>query len=285
MLIIDFNQIMISNIMSQIGAHTNAQIEEGLVRHMVLNTIRSIRQKFVGHGELVIATDNRKYWRKEVYPHYKANRKKAREATDTDWQAIFDCLNKIRTELKEFFPYRVINVERAEADDIIGTLCMKYGAVIGGDKIVIVSGDKDFVQLQVFGNVEQYDPVNKKFISHPAPERFLMEHIMKGDRGDGIPNFLSSDDCLVTGERQKSLQKAKLENWIGRNPQEICTNDQMLRGYKRNEQLIDLKFIPTSVQQAILEEFDNQANKSRDKLFNYFIKNKLKTLMDSIGDY
>lgn len=285
MIIIDFNQIMISNIMSQVGTHTNAQIEEGLVRHMVLNTIRSIRQKFIGHGELVIASDNRKYWRREIYSHYKANRKKAREATDTDWQAIFDCLNKIRNELYEFFPYRVINVERAEADDIIGTLCMKFGTVMGGEKIVIVSGDKDFVQLQTFGNVEQYDPVNKKLISHPAPDRFLMEHIMKGDRGDGIPNFLSSDDCLVTGERQKSLQKAKLESWVGKNPLDFCTTETMLRGYKRNEQLIDLRFIPEEVQQAVLEEFEKQANKSRDKLFNYFVHNKLKTLMESIGDY
>jgi hypothetical protein len=271
--------------MSQVGTHTNAQIEEGLVRHMVLNTIRSIRQKFIGHGELVIASDNRKYWRREIYSHYKANRKKAREATDTDWQAIFDCLNKIRNELYEFFPYRVINVERAEADDIIGTLCMKFGTVMGGEKIVIVSGDKDFVQLQTFGNVEQYDPVNKKLISHPAPDRFLMEHIMKGDRGDGIPNFLSSDDCLVTGERQKSLQKAKLESWVGKNPLDFCTTETMLRGYKRNEQLIDLRFIPEEVQQAVLEEFEKQANKSRDKLFNYFVHNKLKTLMESIGDY
>lgn len=285
MQIVDFNQIMISNIMSQIGAHTNAQIEEGLVRHMVLNTIRSIRTKFIGYGEMVIATDNRKYWRREIFPHYKANRKKAREATDTDWNAIFECLNKIRGELLEFFPYRVINVERAEADDIIGTLCMKFGTVIGGEKIVIISGDKDFVQLQQFGNVEQYDPVNKKFINHPNPSSFLMEHIMKGDRGDGIPNFLSSDDCLVTGERQKSLQKTKLEEWLKKDPAQFCTTEQMLRGYKRNMQLIDLTNIPSDVQSAIMNEYERQANKSRDKLFNYFVANKLKTLMESIGDY
>lgn len=285
MIILDFNQIMISNIMSQIGAHTNATIEEGLVRHMVLNTIRSLRQKFIGYGELVIATDSRKYWRKDIFPHYKANRKKARESTDTDWQGIFDCLNKIRGELLEFFPYRVLNVERAEADDVIATLCHKFGTVIGGEKIVIVSGDKDFVQLQTFGNVEQYDPVNKRAISHPQPQRFLMEHIMKGDRGDGIPNFLSDDDCLVTGERQKSLQKAKLEAWADKDPSVFCTNEQMLRNFKRNAQLIDLSQVPEDLQQTILKEFDKQAGKTRDKLFNYFVHNKLKTLMESIGDY
>lgn len=285
MIILDFNQIMISNIMSQIGAHTNAQIEEGLVRHMVLNTIRSLRQKFIGYGELVIATDSRKYWRKDIFPHYKANRKKAREATDTDWQGIFDCLNKIRNELLEFFPYRVLNVERAEADDIIATLCHKYGTVLGGERIVIVSGDKDFVQLQKFGNVEQYDPVNKRSISHPNPQRFMMEHIMKGDRGDGIPNFLSDDDCLVTGERQKPLQKTKIEAWADKDPMVFCTNEQMLRNFMRNAQLIDLSQIPEDLQQSILKEFDKQAGKSRDKLFNYFVKNKLKTLMESIGDY
>lgn len=284
MILIDFNQIMIANIMSQIGSHTNVEIEEGLVRHMVLNTIRHIRQKFVDCGELVIATDSKKYWRKEIFPYYKAGRKKAREATDINWSAIFDCLNKVRQELKDNFPYRVLTVERAEADDIIATLCFKYGQTFGGSRIVIVSADKDFIQLQQFANVEQYDPIGKKTIKHPNPQHYMMEHILKGDRGDGIPNILSADDCFVTGERQKPLRDTKIQEMIKH--RDLVEKDPTIaRGYHRNAQLICFDMIPQDVQQAILSEFEKESNKTREKLFNYFIQHKLKTLMESIGEY
>ena len=169
MIIIDFNQICISNLYAQIGNHTNVEIEPDLLRHMVLNMIRGLRSKFKDeYGEIIIACDDRNYWRKEIYPYYKANRKKAREASDMDWNKVFDAFNSIRSELKQFFPYRVIQVEHAEADDIIATLAYEYGIQLvtsSDEKIMILSGDKDFIQLQKFANVEQFDPVKKRNIT------------------------------------------------------------------------------------------------------------------------
>lgn len=283
MIIVDLSQVMISNLMMQLGNHTNTEVEEDLLRHMILNSIRSYNMKFKDeYGEMVIACDDRKFWRRDIFPYYKANRKKSRDKSELNWTQIFDALHKIRDELKTFFPYRVVQVDGAEADDVIGALVMKYGDT--HEKILVLSGDKDFVQLQRYNNVKQYDPVQKKFRITNDPDRFIKEHIMRGDTGDGIPNFLSSDNCLVVGERQKPVASKKLDVWVNQNPEEFC-DERMLRGYRRNQQLVDLSFIPQNIQDDILVEYEAQAGKDRKNLFNYFIEKKLKNLIESINEF
>jgi len=282
MIIVDLNQVMLSNLHMQIGNHTNAKIEENMVRHMVLNSLRSYKQKFgEEYGELVIACDNTNIWRKQIFPYYKANRKKSRDSSELDWKIIFECMNKIRAELKEYFPYRVVDIESAEADDIIATL---VGDANYGTDILILSGDKDFIQLHIHDCVKQYDPVRKKFISHDNPTRYLQEHILKGDSGDGVPNVLSPDNCFVVGERQKPLTQKKIDALIdlgldGKHDHPLARN------FMRNKHLIDLNMIPENVKQKILESFESQTDKNRDKMFNYFIANKLKNLMEHIGEF
>lgn len=282
MIIVDLNQVMISNLMMQLGNHTNAQIDEGMVRHMVLNALRSYKTKFSEeYGELVIACDNTNYWRKQLFPYYKANRKKNQEKSEVDWKSVFETMNKIRAELKEFFPYKVVDVEAAEADDVIATL---VNDVITSDGFLILSGDKDFIQLHTYDNVKQYDPVRKKWISHDNPQQYLLEHVLKGDSGDGIPNILSSDNCFVIGERQKPLTQKKIDAFL-----ELGLDGKvdhpLARNYMRNKHLIDLNMIPEEVRQRILECYESQQDKGRDKMFNYFIANKLKHLMEHIGDF
>jgi hypothetical protein len=270
--------------MAQLGNHTNTEIEVNLLRHMVLNTIRSLKGLFgKEYGELIICCDDKKVWRKEVFKYYKANRKKAREESELDWNAVFNALNAIKAELREFFPYRVVQVEGAEADDIIGAITIANGNMLNtGEKILILSGDKDFGQLQVFGNVRQYDPIRKKDIKHDDPAKFTRELILKGDTGDGIPNILSPDDCLVNKVRQKPLRLDKF-NHI-KNPRTEL-KDEQLRNWIRNEQLIDLTFIPEQLQTKIHDEFAKEAGKGRTKLFNYFVSNKLKLLIESINEF
>jgi hypothetical protein len=282
MIIVDLSQVMLSNLMMQIGNHTNAKIEENMVRHMVLNSLRSYKVKFSEeYGELVIACDNTNYWRKQLFPYYKANRKKNQEKSELDWKAIFECLNKIRAELKEYFPYRVVDIETAEADDIIATLVKNAHAE---EKVLILSGDKDFIQLHKYDDVKQYDPVRKKWISHENPNRYLNEHVLKGDSGDGVPNILSSDNCFVVGERQKPLTQKKIDALL-----EFGLDGKfdhpLARNYMRNKRLIDLSMIPTEVEEKILESYKAQENKGRDKMFNYFIANKLKNLMEHITEF
>jgi 5'-3' exonuclease len=282
MIIFDFNQVAISNLMEQIGS-SKTQVEEGLVRHMILNTIRTYVKKFKeSHGpEIILACDNKNYWRREIFPHYKASRKKARESSGHDWNSIFDCLNTIKEELKQNSPYKVIEVHTCEADDIIATLVMNRSA---NEKIMILSSDKDFAQLQKFPNVEQYSPILKKFIKEPLPSAQLKQLIIRGDKGDGIPNILSADDVFVAGSRQKPITETKIINWMNQDPKEFC-NVEMLRNYTRNETLIDFTKIPENLKKDILHTYENAKGKTKQEFMNYMIANRLKNLLEVIDEF
>lgn len=285
MILIDFNQVCIASFMSQVGNHTNMKIDEDLMRHMILNTIRMIRSKFHDkYGEVVICADSKHYWRRDVFPFYKANRKKDRASTDVDWTTLFASLHIVRDELRDNFPYKVILVDGAEADDIIATLAQRNSI---HEKILIVSSDKDFMQLQKFKNVEQYSNIQKKFIRTADPLKYISEHILKGDRGDGIPNIMSDDDTFVMDKRQKPMRQKKIDAILSASSPE--TSDVMdqtsIRNYHRNRQLIDLDFIPENIRMDITTEYDDFVPKLRSGLLNYFIKHKLRNLTDCIGEF
>lgn len=288
MIIVDINQVCIANLFKQLGEHTNAKLEENLLRHMILNSLRGYNSKFKKtYGEMVIACDDKKNWRKNSFSNYKAHRKKDRDESDLDWNTVFQTLDKLKLELKEFFPYRVIQVDYAEADDIIATLCDEHGKqIINGDeeKILIISSDKDFIQLQKYANVFQYDPIKDKMITHPNPYAYMKEHILRGDRGDGIPNILSNDDVIVSGGRQRPMSTKKVEEWINKEPEEFCDTD-MLRNWHRNELLINLSNVPDNIKKDVINKYNEESGKNRSKLFNYFVNNKLSNLMEHIGDF
>jgi len=289
MILLDLSQVMIANVMVYLtrlsGASQN--IDENAIRYMVLNSIRLLRSKFKeSYGEMIICCDSNDVWRKDIFPHYKANRKKMRETSTVDWTSLFNVLGTIRDELGEHMPYKILQIPRAEADDVIASLCHEYGKTMRnvGENIMIVSGDKDFAQLQKYANVYQYAPVQKKNISVDNPERFLREHIMLGDRGDGVPNFLSDDDTFISDKRQKPVMRKKLDEWSILDPTLFC-DDEMLRNYKRNEELINLDKIPKAIQQEVITQFATQTPSPRSKILNYFIRYRLGNLTEHIGEF
>ena len=286
MILVDLNQVMISNLMMQI--RNASEVDENLIRHMVLNSLRMYNVKFrEEYGEMIICTDDKNYWRRDIFPYYKYSRKKDREASPLDWNLIFETLNKVRDEIKENLPYKVVQVDRAEADDVISTLCHKFGVQLNAseqEKILILSSDKDFQQLQKFVNVYQFSPIAKKFIKTNNPDKFLKEHVLKGDRSDGIPNFLSPDDVFVTDVRQKPVTEKKLNSWMEQEPESFC-DEIMLRNYRRNEMLIDLSKIPDNIQEKILKTYETAPNNGRGKIFNYFVKHRMKMLMEHIQEF
>ena len=281
-ILVDYSQVFISNLMQQPGIREG--VEEDLVRHMVLNSLRSYRNKFSEeYGELIICCDNKKYWRKDIFPYYKSHRKANRKQSEFDWNDIFACLNKVKAELVECFPYRVFEVDNVEADDIIAVYCTEYS----GSKLIL-SGDKDFVQLQSIGypsEVHQYNPLRKAFVYEKHPEKYLRQHIMKGDRGDGIPNFMSQDDCFVNGGRQKPLRSSQLEKWSEIEDPSIFCDQEMLRGYKRNEMLVDLTKIPDEIKNRIIHVMEEIEETDRSKIFPYFVEHKLKNLTEYIHEF
>lgn len=282
MIIFDYNQVAISNLMEQIG-NSKEEVNESLVRHMILNTLRTYVRKYKNtHGpEVVIACDDKNYWRREVYPYYKAGRKKSRDSSGHDWASIFECLSKVRDELREHSPYKVISVETCEADDIIAVLTQKFSAT---QPIMILSSDKDFAQLQKFKNVSQYSPIMKKNIVEENPHSFLKEHIIRGDKGDGIPNIMSNDNVFVEGIRQKAIRTTDVSVWVNQDPKEFCS-DEMYRNYMRNSMLIDLTKIPESIVNSILNTYDNTTTKNKQHFMNYMISNRLRNLIEVIDEF
>jgi 5'-3' exonuclease len=281
MILVDLNQVLLAGLMAQIANH-KGKLDESLIRHMVLNIIRNHIKNFkTEYGDVVLCCDNRKYWRKEFFPFYKAGRKKNREKSDLDWHLIFDMLAKFKQELKENFPYKVIDVEGAEADDIIGTLVPIHSQ---NEKILILSSDGDFLQLQVYGNnVKQYNPSQKKYIKSNNPLLELKEKIIRGDKSDGIPNIFSPSDCFVRDLRQKPITKNILDKFLNEDVSTYNETDKL--NYSRNKTLIDLTEIPNDIKERIINTYNEIKPATKSKLLNYFIEYKLKNLMEVIEEF
>ena len=280
MILIDLSQIMVASTMMSMGKD-QSEVDVNMVRHMVLNSLRMYRSKYYPEfGELVLCCDGKHSWRREHFPQYKAARKSNREADKRDWTQIFGCLDTIKSELKEFFPYKHIQIDESEADDIIGVLARKAGT----EKVMIISGDKDFIQLQVYKNVKQYSPITKKLIIDKNPANYLKEHILRGDTSDGVPNFLSADNSIVDKIRQTPISKKKVELWIDQNPEDFC-NEEQLRNYHRNMKLIDLQYTPSNIVDQVGEQFGEIPKGKRSGLLNFFIERKLNNLIQDIGEF
>ena len=288
MILIDFTQVVIGSLM--VALNRGEDLIEDLVRHLVLNNIRYYRSRFIEkYGEVVICCDSRHYWRKDYFPNYKANRKVDRKKSEYDWDFIFETLNTIRSEIKDNFPYKVLEVYGAEADDIIAVILQQRAL----ENNIIVSSDKDFIQLHN-NIIDQYSPVTKKMLTHPIPKQYLAEHILKGDRSDGVPNILSPDDTFTENKRQKPMRKAVIAEVV----EQMATfdaedlymlakipKDTWIRNWQRNETLIDLTKIPVELQDKIVKEYDSVKTPGRSKLFGFFVEKKLSKLIQSIGDF
>ena len=280
MILVDMNQISVASVMMHLHMTKQTTPDEDMVRHMILNSLRMYRMKFCDeYGELVLCYDSKHYWRRDYYPEYKHSRKRGRDSSSNDWNAIFTVLNAIKAELKEFFPYKYLEVYGAEADDIIAALAGELEFDNG--KTLILSGDKDFIQLQKFRNVTQYSPITKKFVNGVDPDIYLSEHVLKGDSSDGVPNVLSPDNTFVDGIRQKPLSKKKIAAMIDGD----FPNDEVKRNYQRNKKLIDLGESPPELFIEILKEYQEAPEGDRSKLLNYFTQKRLRNLVESIGEF
>ena len=284
MILVDMNQISLASVMMHLNITKRDSVDTGIVRHMILNSLRMYRQNYFREfGELVICYDSKNYWRREYFPEYKAGRRKSRETSSHDWNDIFECLNTIKSEIRDNFPYKVLEVYGAEADDIIAALCGELEFDNG--KTLILSGDKDFIQLHRFKNVKQYSPITKKFINGEDPTEYLYQHILKGDSSDGVPNVLSPDNTFVDGLRQRPLSKKKISEWAGPLCEQVLPNDELKRNYQRNKKLIDLQETPKELHLECIRTYQDAPEGDRSKLLNYFIKNRLNDLMENIGDF
>lgn len=254
-----------------------------LLRHLILNSLRAITSRYKGtYGpDVVIAMDGGKYWRKDVFPHYKYKRKEQRESSGQDWSTVFQLLEPLKSEFKVSLPYKVIQVDEAEADDVIGFLTRKYAP---HQSILIVSSDKDFIQLHSYGTrVLQYSPAKKTMIGTTHPTTYLKELILTGDKGDGVPNVLSVDETFVKGIRQKPLTEKRMKELMSLTPDHFAP--EVLRNYKRNQQLIDLACIPDSIIAKIDDAYERATPASKQDLLAYLIEHRCGELAKCIQEF
>jgi hypothetical protein len=278
MILIDFTQTIIAGLMAQLKMN-DGDVSEDMLRHMIINSVRNYQKRYApDYGEIVLCTDAAHPWRRDYYPLYKAGRKKAREASDMDWGMLFDTLQKVKEEIRDNFPYRYMYVENCEADDIIAILVKKYAPT---EDILIVSGDKDFQQLHKYDNVRQWSPNLNRMIQCDDPESFLKEHILRGDKSDGIPNILSNDDVFDLGIRQTPLRKPILNSYMRMT---IEKDDKYYRNYLRNQTLIDLEFIPEDIENKIIDEYNN-TQVVKGKVFDYLRTHRLNELLNHVEDF
>ena len=282
MILVDLSQIMMaSTMMSMEKGQTEADVD--FIRHMVLNSLRMYRTEYnEKYGELVICCDSPHSWRREHFPQYKAGRKTGREESPLNWTQIFGCFETIKEELKTVFPYKFVQVDGAEADDIIGYLSRTESR---NEKIMIISSDKDFIQLHQYDNVYQWSPVTKKLVNGIEPHGYLFEHILRGDKSDGIPNVLSADNSIVDGVRQKPITKKYVENFVLHNAEISGRSETEIRNFHRNQKLIDLNETPTNLCEKIWEEYQKEPQGKRRDLLNFFVEKRLNNLIETIGDF
>jgi len=277
MILLDYSQIALSNIIVQ------KVDDENIIRHMILNSIRMYNKRYrKEYGQMVICADGMNTWRKEYFPQYKAHRKKARSESTMDWNEIFRVLNLVRDEIKENLPYKVLHMEGCEADDIIGALTLNTEEFGNHEPVMIISSDKDFIQLQKFNHVKQFSPIQKKMVVDKTPRKYLFEHICRGDKGDGIPNILSSDSCLVEGIKQSPLRQTHIDTWI---EDPSIMPDEIKRNFQRNTTLIDLTKIPEDIYNTIVNEFNGQKVPMKMKVLNYLIKKRCNNLIESVEEF
>lgn len=283
MIIIDFSQISIAAFMAQ----PDAELTEGFLRHLVLNSIRMYNKKYRDeYGQVVIAVDGANSWRKGVFPQYKAHRKKNREASSMDWEKFFEILNTVREEIKENFPYKFVHLQGVEADDVIATLVEETQEFGKGEPVMIISSDKDFIQLHRFKNVKQFSPIQKKMVTDPNPKLYLFEHIIRGDKGDGIPNILSPDNAIVDNIRQSAITQKKLDAWLANAEKlEEVMDSETYRNYQRNKQIIDLSLIPKDIKDNIINTFESHVVAPRARILDYLIKKRCRLLVESVSEF
>ena len=279
-ILLDANQIAISHLM------VRNKIEQGInidsVRKSIIRVVARIHRRFRNdYGDLILCYDDKNYWRREIFPFYKKNRKQEREASKYDWDEVFSVLNIIRDEIRDHFPYKVLQVQGAEADDVIAALVHMESDQPDPERTLILSADKDFIQLHKYDFVNQYDPIRNRWIEHEDPVQYLQEHIIKGDRSDGIPNILTCDDAIVTGKPQKKMSKEKITSLASMNPQDF-TNFIRLRNWKRNSQLIDLNQIPLELTDRIKTIYETTVPRNKISI-EYFIKNNIQDIIEEFS--
>lgn len=255
------------------------EIDESHLRYNLIKYLKEYEKQYKSFGEIILAFDSKNYWRKDFFKYYKSNRRKERDKSPVDWNYIHTLIRQFKEEFEKNLKYTVLEIDKCEADDIIAVIVQ----TLNKHKNLIISDDKDFFQLLRIENVSLYKPKKNEFTNHSDIvkkdiEDNLKEHIIRGDRSDGIPNILSEDNCLNEGIRQKAITKKFL---VEVSDKDLTIDSIYSDKYLRNKKLIDLTEIPKSIFNLVLTKFkvELQTQNNIDKV-EYFRDNNIMSLLN-----
>lgn len=288
-MIIDISNISVATLMNNFKPANQNDISLSIVRHLVLDTLRNNVVKFKGeYPEIVIAFDDNKYWRRSKAWYYKKKRSIDHENSDWDWDRLNSFLHPTFDEIRTVMPYKGIRVDFAEADDVIGVVTKD--AVAKGKRVLIVSADTDFIELQKYSGVRQWSPTLKKWVKpkYGSPRNDLRMKIIKGDKKDSIACIKARSDYIlskVEGERAPAIRASELEIWLDAVDPTTEMPPEWAARYKENEILRDFDFIPKDIADSILEAYNSPKLGSKSKMETYFMENKLKRMFEKLSDF
>lgn len=283
MLLVDFSAVWMSSVTAM-----NLPPEEDMLRHVILNSLRSYNVKFgAKYGPPILCCDHYS-WRREYFPEYKYSRRESRKAenADTYWNDMYKVVDIILNEIQHNIPWKVIRYAGAEGDDVIGVLALSTQEFGKGEDVLIVAADSDYKQLLKYNNVRQWSPIKKKFIKEALPHKWLFETTIRGQAKDGIPNVLSDDETFITKTRQKPITKKKLELWWdNRNDLGKVMTPRELRNFDRNNNLMNFEKIPTEIKYGILEQYEKYKVPLHSDILTYLVMKRCRNLIDKLNDF
>ncbi len=218
---------------------------------MWFETIKKLCKLFtIQTKDIIFARDGHDIWRYKVYSEYKATRAGFVKNDPHSPAPVFGHINK------HFHPQvagaKVLLVNQAEADDIIAVTTRYIRTTFPKTKIIIITGDHDFLQLSEPDHIDLYQLKGFRQFIVDDPRVALLIKVLAGDPSDNIPHAFKG--CgKITAKR------------LAENPKELeKVLDQKGRDqYNFNRLLIDFDCIPQEIVAEIEDLLDFLSKKSR----------------------
>lgn len=225
-------------------------------------------------NEVIIALDSTNVWRKDIFPRYKESRKKQREKVKIDWSKFYGEQNKIFEDISRYLPFKVLQVDRTEADDVIGVIVLNYK----NKSFVIISTDEDYKQL-LSKRTKLYQPIKKKWVECSNPEKFIVMKCLDGQVKDGIFNVITPIDWPAE-KRKPSLGEEKVRRIIDGGYEDWLVSEGAVERFDLNRKLIDFNCVPENIKKNIIEKYKNYKLPNLEEAYNFFKQRNFKSYLE-----
>jgi hypothetical protein len=234
----------------------------GLAMHMALQSLNKFYKEH-RPDEIAVTFEGGKNWRKTYTKSeqcisgmvYKANRVK-----DPSMEPFFELIKAFEDLARNHTSLVCLSNPLLEGDDLFSGYVQHFSGT--GDRIIGVSGDRDFVQLLKHPDFTLIDPATGKKRTCDDPEFYMYEKCFRGDSGD---NVISALPRVRKTRLEKALTddyeftKLMNENWTFTDVE--TGHEKVFRAgdlFEENRLLMDLEAQPENIRQVIKETLDHE---------------------------